>query len=75
VTVGGFSKDMSILEALERHPAARRVFEEYGMACSLCIGASSESIEAGAIMHQLDPDTVVAELNALRTPADDAGSD
>ena len=35
------------------------------MACCLCIGAQSESIEAGAILHQVDPETVVAELNQL----------
>jgi hypothetical protein len=35
------------------------------MSCCLCIGAQSESIEAGAILHQVDPDAVVAELNAL----------
>lgn len=60
-----FSKQMSILEALESHPEARNVFEAHGMTCCLCIGASSESVEAGAIMHQVDPDTVVAELNRL----------
>ena len=35
------------------------------MACCLCIGAKSESIEAGAIMHQVDPEIVVDELNRL----------
>lgn len=60
-----FSKDMSIFEALESHPDARAVFEGHGMACCLCIGAQSESIEAGAILHQVDPDAVVAELNRL----------
>ena len=60
-----FSKDMSIFEALESHPDARTVFESRGMACCLCIGAQSESIEAGAILHQVDPDAVVAELNRL----------
>ncbi len=60
-----FSKEMSILEALESHPRARDVFEAHGMTCCLCIGAMSESIEAGAIMHQVDPDVVVEELNAL----------
>jgi hypothetical protein len=35
------------------------------MSCCLCIGAMSESVEAGAIMHQVDPETVVAELNHL----------
>jgi hybrid cluster-associated redox disulfide protein len=64
----GFTKDMSIFEALERDPEARAVFESHGMACCLCIGAQSESIEAGAILHQVDPDVVVAELNQLSGP-------
>jgi hybrid cluster-associated redox disulfide protein len=60
-----FTKDMSIFEALSEDPAAREVFESHGMACCLCIGAQSESIEAGAILHQVDPEAVVAELNQL----------
>jgi len=60
-----FSKDMSIFEALAAHPSAREIFEAHGMACCLCIGAQSETIEAGAILHQVDPETVVAELNSL----------
>jgi hybrid cluster-associated redox disulfide protein len=65
-----FSKDMSIFEALAADPRAREVFERHGMACSLCIGAHSETVEAGAILHQVDPETVVAELNQLRSPDD-----
>jgi len=60
-----FSKEMSIFQALEADTGARTVFESHGMACSLCIGAQSESIEAGAILHQVDPDTVVDELNGM----------
>ncbi len=60
-----FTKDMSIFEALSSDPAARDVFESHGMGCCLCIGAQSESIEAGAILHQVDPEAVVAELNQL----------
>ena len=60
-----FSKGMSILEALGLHPEARRVFEAYGMACCACMSAVSESIEAGAIMHAVDPDAVVEDLNQL----------
>jgi hybrid cluster-associated redox disulfide protein len=56
---------MSIFEALAADEAARTVFESHGMACCLCIGAQSETIEAGAILHQVDPDTVVSELNRL----------
>jgi hybrid cluster-associated redox disulfide protein len=60
-----FFKEMSILEALEADSGARDVFERHGMACCLCIGAMSESIEAGAIMHQVEPAVVVEELNRL----------
>jgi hybrid cluster-associated redox disulfide protein len=60
-----FSKEMSIFEALEADAAAREVFESHGMSCCLCIGAQSETIEAGAILHQVDPDLVVGELNRL----------
>jgi hybrid cluster-associated redox disulfide protein len=60
-----FNKDMSIFEALASDTRARAVFESHGMSCCLCIGAQSESIEAGAILHQVDPEVVVAELNRL----------
>jgi len=60
-----FTKDMSIFEALAADPQARGVFESHGMACCLCIGAQSETIEAGAILHQVDAETVVNELNDL----------
>ncbi len=63
-----FHKEMSIFEALESEPGARGVFESHGMACCLCIGAQSESIEAGAILHQVDPAVVVEELNRLAGP-------
>jgi hybrid cluster-associated redox disulfide protein len=60
-----FHKDMPIIEALALHPGARDVFEAHGMACSLCLGASNESIEAGAVMHQVDPEQLVAELERV----------
>lgn len=63
--MGRFHKDMSIFEALESDPRARAVFESHGMSCCLCIGAQSETIEAGAILHQVDPEVVVEELNQL----------
>jgi len=63
--MAAFTKDMSIFQALEADPRARGVFESHGMSCCLCIGAQSETIEAGSILHQVDPDVVVAELNGL----------
>jgi len=63
-----FHKEMSIFEVLESDPGARGVFESHGMACCLCIGAQSETVEAGAILHQVDPEVVVEELNLLAGP-------
>jgi hybrid cluster-associated redox disulfide protein len=62
-----FSKDMAILEALELQPLARVVCAPHDMACCLCVGADVETIEAGAIMHGVDADTVVEALNRLPT--------
>jgi hybrid cluster-associated redox disulfide protein len=63
--MAAFTKDMSIFQALEADSRARAIFESHGMSCCLCIGAQSETIEAGSILHQIDPDVVVAELNSL----------
>ncbi len=60
-----FTKDMSIFEALAADPAVRDVFARHGMACPVCLGAQSGTIETGAILHQIDPESVVAELNRL----------
>lgn len=61
-----FNKDMSILEALQAHPKVREVFKKHGMACLTCMGAVQESIEAGARMHGIDLDTLLAELEDLQ---------
>lgn len=62
-----FTKEMSLMEALQADPRARDVFAAYGMGCVGCMGVSMESVEDGARMHGIDPDTVVAELNRLVT--------
>jgi hybrid cluster-associated redox disulfide protein len=60
-----FNKEMLIIQALEKHPDASAVFEQHGMSCCICMGATIESIEAGAIMHAIDPQIVVDQLNQL----------
>ena len=65
-----FTKDMSMMEALQADPRAKDVFAAYGMGCIGCMGVSTESIEDGAKMHGIDPKKVVADLNKL-TPLDE----
>jgi hybrid cluster-associated redox disulfide protein len=60
-----FSKEMSILEALQAHPKAREIFRQHGMACLSCMGAVEESIEAGANMHGINIDVLLKDLNSL----------
>jgi hybrid cluster-associated redox disulfide protein len=60
-----FTRDMSMLDALQADPRARDVFAAHGMGCVGCMGVSMESIEDGAKMHGIDPEIVVSELNRL----------
>jgi hybrid cluster-associated redox disulfide protein len=60
-----FTKDMSIMEALQVNPRAREVFAAYGLACIGCMGVSMESIEDGAKMHGIDPVAILTDLNKL----------
>jgi hybrid cluster-associated redox disulfide protein len=60
-----FTKDMSMMEALQADPRAKDVFAAYGMGCIGCMGVSMESIEDGAKIHGIDPSMVIAELNKL----------
>jgi hybrid cluster-associated redox disulfide protein len=64
-----FTKDMSLMEALQADSRAREVFAAHGMGCVGCMGVSMESIEDGAKMHGIDPDVVLADLNRLAVPA------
>lgn len=63
---------MSIMEALQADPRARDVFVAFGMGCIGCMGVSMETIEDGAKMHGIDPETVLAELNKLGPVEDTA---
>lgn len=60
-----FTKEMSILDALQTHPKAREIFKKHGMGCLGCMGAMAESVEAGAHMHDIDLEALLVELNKL----------
>ena len=69
-----FTKDMSMMEALQADPRAKDVFAAHGMGCIGCMGVSMESIEDGAKMHGIDPNLVVAELNKLVAVEESSGT-
>lgn len=59
-------KNTPIIKALRSHPGARDVFVKHGMGCIGCMGSSSETIENGAKMHDIDLDALLKELNELQ---------
>ena len=59
------TKEMSIEEAINAHPKAVEVFNQYHMGCFTCMGATAESIASGAQMHGVDVDELLGDLNAL----------
>ncbi|MDD3593506.1 MAG: DUF1858 domain-containing protein [Candidatus Gastranaerophilales bacterium] len=59
------TKDMSIIDVVQNHPETLEVFARMGLGCIGCAAARFENLEAGAKVHGLDPDELVAELNAV----------
>jgi hybrid cluster-associated redox disulfide protein len=61
-----FDKDMVIGDVLKANPGAIKVIEKYfGQGCFACPGMKMESISFGALMHNIDPEVILKELNAL----------
>jgi hybrid cluster-associated redox disulfide protein len=58
-------KEMSINECLRMYPQTAKVFNKYNMGCIGCRGANAESIENGALMHGLDLNEILHELNKV----------
>jgi hybrid cluster-associated redox disulfide protein len=61
------TKDMLIGDVINNVPEAGQVIVKYfGSGCFTCPGMRMESIDMGAIMHGVDPDKVVEEINSLK---------
>jgi hybrid cluster-associated redox disulfide protein len=61
-----YTKDTIIGDVIKDNPKATKVIEKYfGQGCFTCPGINMESISFGAMMHNIDPDTIVKELNEL----------
>ncbi len=61
-----YTKDSIIGDVLKENPEAIKIIEKYfGQGCFTCPGMKVESISFGAMMHNIDPETIVKELNEL----------
>lgn len=59
------SKDMVIAQMLELDMRIMPILMEAGMHCVGCPSAQGETLEEAAIVHGLDPDLLVAKINAF----------
>ena len=60
------TKDSVIGDVIRENPGAKEVIQKYfGGGCFTCPGINMESISFGAMMHNLDPDKIVKEMNEL----------
>jgi len=59
------TKEMGIIDIVQQFPQSLEVFAKYGLGCIGCAAARFENLEAGAKVHGVDPDVMVAEINAL----------
>lgn len=57
------TKEMGILEIVQKYPQTAEVFQNAGMSCLGCAAARFESIEQGADAHGIDANKLVDALN------------
>jgi hybrid cluster-associated redox disulfide protein len=57
------TKDMGILEAVEKFPVSVPVFQSFGMHCFGCMAARFENIEQGCIAHGINTDEMITAIN------------
>ena len=61
-----FTKDMKIHDAINMHPDAQSVFASFHLGgCSACAVGEDETIEEGAVAHEVDLDKLLDALNKL----------
>jgi len=59
------TKDMSIAEVLKMDRGTASIFMEHGMHCLGCPHATAESLEDAGMVHGIDVDALVDNLNAF----------
>jgi Domain of unknown function (DUF1858) len=58
------TKESIIGEVIRDVPGAKKIIEKYfGGGCFTCPGINMESISFGSMMHNLDPEKIVEEIN------------
>ena len=56
------TKDTVLADVLREYPQCIEVLDKHSMPCRTCMGASTGTVEEGAIMHDVDLDRLIEEL-------------
>ena len=65
LTMEKVSKDMNIMEAVEKYPIIAQVLMRYGQGWVGCIISSAETLGEGIAVHGLNPDIILEEVNMI----------
>ena len=57
------NKNSTIKEILSAYPESKKFFNDREMACSSCFAVNFDTLEKGALMHGLETNALVEELN------------
>ncbi len=56
-------KDTKINEIIHAYPEAVKFFADMNMSCSQCFAVNFDTLENGALMHDMDVNQLLDELN------------
>ena len=70
--MGQITRDMTIMEVVNKYPQSIRVFFEHGLFCIGCNVAYRETVEQGAAAHGIEVDKLLERLNAEIAPKEPA---
>ena len=61
--MAAITKDIGIMELVQKYPQAVAVLQEYGMGCLGCAAAHFETVGEGAAAHGIDVDAMMEAIN------------
>lgn len=57
------TKEMTFLEVMEKNPKAGFILMERGLMCGGCAMAQFETVEEGCLLHGVNVNEIIKELN------------
>lgn len=61
--MAAITKDIGIMELVQKYPQAVAVLQQFGMGCIGCAAAHFESVGEGATAHGIDVDAMMEAIN------------